>query len=139
MKISNKYPLRQKNKLTPEQLTEKFFTEVLGWTWFVKQPPHTWSVNDKVIAWRSREGEEQHRGLEPLHKSLDLQEIWLWPELLKIKINRIEFTAQCNGWVKCEIIELMEDGELVTTQEETCKGKALAQLTATLKALGVEI
>jgi hypothetical protein len=118
-----------KQELTGEQLTELFFTKVKGWerisTPFYKMPT----------------GGYHNLELPQLHKSLDLQEEWLWPELRKVEIDYIAFDDMDTCWA-CEIDSvrnydkhgISDEGKRFETKAET---KALAQLKAGLKALEV--
>ena len=111
------------NKITPEKLTEKFFTDVLGWE---KMELGTWWVTPQS---------ETERGLPPLHESLDLQEEWVVPELLK------RYTDPMIGFryglkKDCEITAWENMDKRVYFNAYDCKTIGLAHLEACLKALG---
>jgi len=118
------------SELTGEQLTEKFFTEFKGWEWKL---PDGWKPGSSN-AWVGRSGRLAYDKTElpPLHASLDLQEEELWPELFskKVYLSDIDYYPD-EKLYKCRIQGMVVDGR------GTAPTKALAQLQAGLKALGV--
>jgi len=117
-------------ELTGEQLTEKFFTEVKGWEWKL---PDGWK-HGSSHAWVGPSGRLASGEIElpTLHTSLDLQEEWLWPELIKIRHFGIEFY-----WYEDEKLWFASFDNSYTPGAYTGTTKALAQLEAGLKALGM--
>lgn len=126
--------------MAPEKLTEKFF-EFKGWKYkeihrrhqmvevwplHVKRPS-VWYVNDTY------DNYPYGSQLPPLHTSLDLQEEWLWPELHKVDLYK-SVLYEMSGEPK-HYFCILERGKL----DGEGKTKAIAQLTAGLKALGVEV
>jgi hypothetical protein len=121
-------------KLTGEQLTEKFFIGVMGWEFRTnpQKPENTaWKLPNNTY----------EISLPPLHTSLDLQEKWLWPELMKKDFMNVEFLngesfniKSSNGeFMNCGMRHISGAGHVYTKAPT----KALAQLEAGLKALGV--
>ncbi len=127
------------NKITLEKLTELFFTKVKGWEKgsFILPITPTSKVNGRY-GYKDHNGEGANM-LPHLHESLDLQEIWVVPELEKIKVDNITFDMTSNGWM-CSL-----HNHSANNTEERYLGyaeaptKALAQLEASLNALGVKI
>jgi len=118
------------SELTGEQLTEKFFTEVKGW---VYEPARDESFASDFYWYKAGgDGRVVAVTLAPLHTSLDLQEEWLWPELFskKVYLSDIDYYPD-EKLYKCRIQGMVVDGR------GTAPTKALAQLEAGLKALGV--
>lgn len=123
--------MNNKTKLTGEQLTEKFFVEVKGWK--NRGTLDYWYEELSVGGFKFR-----MQNLPPLHTSLDLQEEWLWPELEKIGATRSYFILYSGipdeRWL-CEIYKPMG----LILDFHPASTKALAQLEAALKALGVKL
>lgn len=119
---------------TGEELTELFFTRVKRWRYIDNQ----WvefpegKPNSLVLNW-------SENALPKLHLSLDLQAEWVWPELSKI--ISFEFCPRRNAknpdekWA-CYLYYKDVPGGNHYAEGSTV---ALAQLTASLKALGVEL
>lgn len=110
-----------KIKLTGEKMSELFFTKVKGWK-RLKDRFHYWEDLDQCCHYEIK-----------LHESLDLQEEWLWPELRKLGITLSRFGEE-GGKVECGLLVNHQSTHTGYAYRET---KALAQLEAGLKALGV--
>ena len=121
---------------SPKKYTEAFFQ----WTgWYVKPLNNgkeivDWWWDENGMA-KGKDGVTIYEPprLPPLHEYLDVQEEWLWPELLKVGCERIEFS-----WWKDEKVWFANLGDLPLTNA-TAPTKAIAQLTAGCKALGIEV
>jgi len=115
-----------------ELLTEKFFTEVKGWEW---KPNRIDKTGHRGEGWY--QGDKFKGFCNNLHNSLDLQEEWLWPELRKKYFNMVRFIdTEDNGeFYECAIWGQGKDRRISSIGEGPTK--ALAQLEAGLKALGV--
>jgi len=129
------------SELTGEELTEKFFTEVKGWKCKNMNDPAL--TGEKFFLWSDRQGviwaestcetgQIIPKDLPPLHTSLDLQKEWLWPELLKklILIQDCDYHYE----EKMFYVRYLGRHEAFRSHAPT---KALAQLEAVLKALGI--
>jgi hypothetical protein len=115
-------------ELTGEQMDEAFFVEVYKWG---LNEYGNWSDDEGEIIFLDHSSDAP---LPRLHLSLDLQEEWLWPELWRVEIKRacgVSFVALSNDIFRCAITL---NNSVFTAEAPT---KAIAQLTAGLKALGV--
>tara|TARA_R110000772_G_scaffold36387_6_gene87083 strand:- start:1985 stop:2395 length:411 start_codon:yes stop_codon:yes gene_type:complete len=132
-----------KTKLTGPELDEKFFV----WKGWVKDESISvthgmWVLPDGTIWAESTDkfGEIRKKELPQIDKSLDLQEEWLWPELYKVDITQSYFIKATNGGISCFLQHNQDNGwpwdSVLYADSAT---KALAQLTAGLKALGVDV
>ena len=87
---------------SPEQLKEKWFVEVEGWTY--KLPTKEEIQTGRRARWVNAKGEQMipsTGGLPPLHESLDLHEQWVWPELRKRGNYKVSFNSTGVGGVNC--------------------------------------
>lgn len=107
-----------------EELDRKFFEEVLGWE----------RLEDQFYAWREPDGTYHYR--IPLHKSLDLQEEWVWPELRKKYADPKLILFVNISYLKDDTIAAQINLGTTVVGHGYGETKALAQLTAALKALG---
>ena len=115
-------------ELTGEKLTERFFVKVLGW----KKP------KDQLGSWQQKTHDgypiSEHT-LPPLHTSLDLQEFWVWPELLKLDYYHSEFIQylEPTNFVCCELMNFDEESYFhkAPTKVESQLGVALKVLAPT--------
>jgi len=128
-------------ELTGKQLTERYFTEVMGWEKSAVQVDHALVDREweKGHIYFSKEGDKYYGFDLPNHKpqlpklhegieALGLQEKWVWPELDKINEAQVTFEKNSAGNVHyCSIHYAMFSA--------TGPTKAIAQLTAALKAL----
>jgi hypothetical protein len=122
--------------MNPEKLDELFFTKVKGWKWC-----HIADLGQSFKGWHD-ENMEYQRELPPLRKSLDLQEEWLWPELWKKGIDYAHFVYEVgNKNIICRMCTMVggESRKAKIMYGNLSQTKAIVQLTAGLKALGIEV
>jgi len=117
--------------MTGQEMTELFFTKVKGWEKgdFLLRTDTLHGLK----AWYKYKNEHGigKNTFPKLHTSLDLQEEWVWPELHKLDIWRVEL-QQINNDSTFFVCEMGYKDGVATTST-----KALAQLEASLKALRV--
>ena len=113
--------------MTGQGMTELFF-KWKGWRYIDNQWVEFGNGGNRLVAdW---EGDYYPE----LDKSLDLQEAWVWPELFKIPVCCMDIDYQMDDKIyHCKIINTKD----IPNFKGESKTKPLAQLEASLKALGV--
>lgn len=117
--------------ITGEEATRLFFEKVKLWEKETIQA-HT-SCGYAEVWRRGPDRYDYAEELPHLHESLDLQEKWVWPELVKIGYKQVTFDSDGYCWLNGK----NQLGGRLAEEVSQEKTKPLAQLLAALRALGI--